>query len=94
MNASEKLSLLSNGLYDQRYTGEAKKSMDSQEQYEALLTRWGFHADQRGLFAKKASAMTKTAIKVLKSAFNMMTASAMLAKQHSVNRHIVATPQH
>lgn len=77
-------------LYNLYYTGAAKKTKDSQEQYEALLNRWGFqpkHASSNS-FGKKLSTFSKKALKVLKSSFNMVTASSLLAKQHNVNTHI------
>lgn len=77
-------------LYNLHYTGSAKKTQDSQEQYEALLANWGFNSKPAtsSSFSKKLSAYAAKAVKTVKASFNMMTASTLLSKQHSVSAHI------
>lgn len=77
-------------LYNLHYTGAAKKTKDSQEQYEALLNNWGFKSKQASssTFATRLSVLLKKTLKALKASFNMVTASTLLAKQHSANTHI------
>lgn len=77
-------------LYNLHYTGAAKKTKDSQEQYEALLNNWGFATKNASKIAlsKKISTFAKRVLSVLKSSYNMMTASPLLAKQQSANAHI------
>ncbi|SBS33502.1 hypothetical protein MAQ5080_02600 [Marinomonas aquimarina] len=79
-------------LYNLHYTGSAKKTPDSQEQYEALLSRWGFSTKPSAntSFSKKLTKFAQAALRAVKASFNMMTASSLLSKQHSANSHIAS----
>lgn len=74
-------------LYNLHYTGAAKKTKDSQEQYEALLNNWGFSTSSSSL-SKKISAFSKKTLKMVKASFNLVSASPLLAKQHTSSAHI------
>ncbi|SBT19084.1 hypothetical protein MGA5115_03245 [Marinomonas gallaica] len=78
-------------LYNLHYTGAAKKTQDSQEQYEALLNSWGFNPTKpstSGVIIKTASTFFRAVRKALKSSFNMVSATALISKKHSASAHI------
>ena len=81
----------SGALYNLHYTGAAKKTLDSQEQYEALLNNWGFSSSQSNTgrsLLKTVSAFAQKTMKAVKSSFNMVSASTLMSKQHSANAHL------
>lgn len=80
-------------LYNLHYSGTAKRTQDAQEQYEALLTSWGYNTEPSAFTKAVKTAFTvtfKTLKKLIKSSYNTVTASSILAKQHAVSAHISA----
>ncbi|WP_417505755.1 hypothetical protein [Marinomonas gallaica] len=78
-------------LYNLHYTGAAKKTQDSQEQYEALLNSWGFNPTKPSTSAviiKTASTFFRAVSKALQSSFNMTSATALMSKKHSASAHL------
>ncbi|MBM6550337.1 hypothetical protein [Marinomonas ostreistagni] len=75
-------------LYNLHYTGSPKKTLDSQEQYEATLAKWGY-ATKPSASRKKLTNVAKKIVKTIKASFSLVNASALLAKRHSVSSHIV-----
>ncbi|MBJ7552492.1 hypothetical protein [Marinomonas ostreistagni] len=72
-------------LYNLHYTGAAKQTKDSQEQYEALLAKWGvthsqYHSES---LTTKVSKSFKKAVFATKSLFSFVKAAPVLGKQHS-----------
>lgn len=74
-------------LYNLHYTGAAKKTQDSQEQYEALLSNWGFNSSPSA-FGNKLSKFAKAVVKKVKTSFNIVSATTLLSKQQSANAHL------
>lgn len=79
MNSPEQYAALSNV----RYSGSARRTMDSQEQYEALLSSWGF-ATKKAPKANPLKPVIARAYKLLKktikTSFDSITATAPVAK--------------
>lgn len=79
MNSPEQYAALSNI----RYSGSARRTMDSQEQYEALLSSWGF-ASQKNTkpnpLKPAVIRVFKLLKKTIKTSFDTLTATAPVAK--------------
>lgn len=83
MNSQDQLSALSSVLDDNRYNGVSERTMDSQEQYEALLTRWGFDAHinpKPSVVMLTLSRGVNTLKKLTKAAFDSITTTAPAVK--------------
>lgn len=88
MNITENIN--SSALYSPNYTGSAKRTMDSQEQYEALLNDWGFSSDSSkqefALFKNVSTFISKTA-QAVKSGYTFATTLVLFSKRHIANAH-------
>lgn len=77
----------SSALYNLHYTGSAKKTLDSQEQYEAALARWNL-SSQPSKFGNIITKIAKKTVNTVKASFNLVNASSLLAKQHLADAHL------
>lgn len=79
MNSPEQYAALSNA----RYSGTTRRTMDSQEQYEALLSSWGFDSKKTAKpnpLKPVAMRVYKLLKKTIKTSFDTVTATAPVAK--------------
>lgn len=86
MNSPEQFSAFSSNLYDNRYSGTSNRKMDSQEQYEALLTSWGFNVEAKqkpsAVFALFSSAF-KSLKNATKACVDSFTSTAPATKSQA-----------